>query len=262
MKKLQFAAWMMLMLIGFSFNACVSGTDEDDEDNFITQLMLARFDDSSVTNTCFYDINGTQVIPTQPLVLYSLTNGIYQFTVSYNPNTLSGGKVTVNLNSEPTSIMNRFGLLTASTAEEAYLLNDNSLPLYAINYTQRNLQPFMFDKDYLIVPFVFHAPSMVDDNEYQKELLKHTFRLVLDYSTIEEQTPVLYLSDTVTDPDLPRSQTYYTFQAFNIRSLVNTFKAGSRSFDHIILKAMVNTNNTEMNNAREETFTIDYKFDN
>ncbi len=262
MKRIQFAVWMMLMLIGFSFNACVNSTNDDDEDNFITQLMLARFDDSSVANNCFYDINGTQVIPTQPSVLYSLTNGIYQFTVSYDPRTLSGGKVTVNLNSEPTSIMNRFGLLTASTAEEAYSLNDNSLPLYAVNYTQRNLQPFMFDKDYLIVPFVFHAPSMVDENEYEKELAKHTFRLVLDYSTIEDQTPVLYLSDIVTDPELPRSQIYYTFQAFNIRSLVNTFKAGSRSFDHIMLKAMVNTNSTEIQNAREETFTIDYKFNN
>ena len=59
MKRIQFAVWMMLMLIGFSFNACVNSTNDDDEDNFITQLMLARFDDSSVANNCFYDINGT-----------------------------------------------------------------------------------------------------------------------------------------------------------------------------------------------------------
>jgi len=253
MKKIQLFAWMMLATMCLSFNACVSD-DDDDDDTFITQLMLARIDDTSVSNQCFYDVNGTKLVPDDPSVIYTLTNGIYQFTISYNPNTISDGKVSVSLNSNPVSVMNPYGLWPSTE------VTDYNLPLYAVNYTAQQLAPFMFDKTYLVIPVVFRSPSVVDDSEYQTELAKHRFVLTYDAAAAGDDTLVLHLTDKVSDPELPRNYPMYTHQAFDLSSLIANFKALGNNLKTITIKSKVNSGSSDMNMAIEETYTIEYKY--
>lgn len=253
MKKIKLFACAMLALMCLSFSGCgaTSGHDGDR----INQLMLARIDDSSTAGTCFYDVNGTKIIPETPSVIYTLTNGIYQFTVAYDPSTVSGGQVTVTLNSEPTSIMNPFGVIN-----KADYPNDENIPLYAINYAPRALAPFMFDKDYLIIPVVFRSTSIVEDNEMAVEIAKHRFVLALEPYASGDDTLVFTLTDKVTDPDTGRGFAMFNYQAFDLRYIVSDFKAMGNTLKKITIKAMTSEDGCDLSYAKEETYTFDYNF--
>lgn len=251
MKKIKLFSWAMMVLMCLSFSGC--GATSGSEGDTITQLMLAKFDSHSTSLT---DINGTKLIPSDPSVLYTLTEpGIYQFTVAYDPNTVSDGQVKVTFNSDPTSIMNPFGVIP-----EEDFIKDYNIPLYAIDYQPRQLAPFMFDANYMIIPVVYQCPSIVNDSEINTELGKHRFVLSYDTPQTGDDTLVLHLSDKVTDVEKERSLARFTFQAFDLSSLISYFKAQGNTLKKITVKGLTSDASSDLADAKEETYTFDYNF--
>ena len=253
MKKIKLFTGMILALMCLSFNGC--GATSGNEGDTITQFMLVKVDDSSVSAGCLYDINGTKLIPETPSVLYSLTNGLYQCTIVYDPSTIANNQVTVTLNSNPTSIMNTYGVIN-----KAEYPNDENIPLYAINYVPRNLAPFMFDKDYLVVPVAYQSISTVNDSDISTELAKHRFVLILEPYAAGDDTLTFTLTDKVTDPDTERYYALYVYQAFDLRYVIANFKAQGNTLKKIVVKGMKSESTNNLEQATEETYSFDYNF--
>ena len=256
MKKIQLFAWMILALMCLSFSGC--GATSSEEEPYVTQLMLARFDDSSYSNNCFYDINGLKIIPTDLSILtgvMSTGNGIYQFTVNYNPDLVTNDQVTANFNSTPASIMNPFGVVSSSE-----VIIDNNILLYALDYAPRQLAPFMFDKDYLVIPVVYQGVSTVNESEIATELGKHRFVLLWEPYGAGDKTLNLILTDKVTDPDTERFYPLFTYQAFNLRDVIANFKAQGNSLEKIVIKAKIGENTNDLERATEKTYSIEYNY--
>lgn len=253
MKKIQLFTGMILALMCLNFSGC--GATSDHEGDTVLQLILAKVDDSSMAAHCFYDINGTKLIPETPSVIYTLSNGLYQFTIAYDPSAISNGQVTVTLNSDPTSIMNPYGVLY-----DTEYPNDENIPLYAINYTPRGFAPFMFDKDYLVVPVVYQGVSTVNESDVTTELGKHRFVLVLEPYATGDNTLTFNLTDRVTDPDTRRYYSLFTYQAFDLRNVIANFKALGNKLEKIVIKGMTSERSNDLEQAIEETYSFDYKF--
>lgn len=251
MKKIKLFTGMILALMCLSFNGC--GATSGNEGDTITQFMLAKYEYGS---DCFLDINGTKMIPATPSILYTLSEtGLYQFTVAYDPSTISNGQVTVTMNSNPTSIMNPLGVINSS--EYPY---DGNIPLYAINYVPRGLAPFMFDKDYLVIPVSYQSVSTVNEGDIATELGKHYFILALEPYAAGDDTLTFRLTDQVKDPDTDRNFALYAYQAFDLRYVIANFKAQGNSLKKIVVKGMISEGSNDLEDAKEETYSFDYKF--
>lgn len=251
MKKIKLFTGMILALMCLSFNGC--GATSGNEGDTITQFMLAKYEYGS---DCFLDINGTKMIPATPSILYTLSEtGLYQFTVAYDPSTISNGQVTVTMNSNPASIMNTYGVIS-----EADYPNDENIPLYAINYVPRGLAPFMFDKDYLVVPVSYQSISTVNEGDIATELAKHRFVLILEPYAAGDDTLTFRLTDKVSDPDTERNFALYAYQAFDLRYVIANFKAQGNSLKKIVVKGMISEGSNDLEDAKEETYSFDYKF--
>ena len=64
----------------------------------------------------------------------------------------------------------------------------------------------------------------------------------------------------MTDPDTERYYPLFTYQAFDLRSVIANFKAQGNSLEKIIIKAKVGENTNDLERATEKTYSIEYNF--
>lgn len=261
MKRISFFAWVLLAVATLSFQSCVPGSG--DEESTVTQLMIARFDEASITDMCFYDIDGLKVIPEDPSILYTLGTkyGLYQFTAIYDPTTITDKQVTVKLNSEPEYIMNTSSIFSTEAFDGSFT-SESLLPLYAVNSPQNNLYPVMFSECYLLVPVMFYGPSIVSDKEREAELKKHAFVISFEEIQPGDTTLKLHLHDVVSDPDTPRGYNYYVNQGFDLKPLIDLFKSEGNKLETISITGKVNAAGADYDTAKDEfpAYTISYKY--
>ena len=252
MKRFSIFAWVIVALMSLSFYSCDPSSDNDDSS--VTQMIIAKLTDSSISGGYLITGDGIKMKPTN-FPLYSYSAGLYMFTCTYNPYEAVDNELNITINSSDlVDITSPYGILPTS-----YVTDDN-MPLYGV-HVQRDydLYPWMFDEQYLIVPVCFWGVDVATQTEYDKELAKHRFVMCYEEPSASDTELKLRLTDKVDEenPSFNRYTNYYENKAFDLANIINYFKSKTGSAPKkISISAKVNSR-PEYEGASDETFTID-----
>ena len=108
--------------------------------------------------------------------------------------------------------------------------------------------------------FIPALASCSGDSDISTELAKHRFVLILEPYAAGDDTLTFTLTDKVTDPDTERYYALYVYQAFDLRYVIANFKAQGNSLKKIVVKGMISEGSNDLEDAKEETYSFDYKF--
>ena len=241
MKNFRMIALMGLVLMtSLVMTSCLSGKDGD---NKSTQNVIVLYENGTLKQ-----YGGETLIPENTSYLPSAP-GIYSIGIEYDPTTWSGDKLNVKLTSAPVSL-NNYNVVSGSAK--------GNINMYDLNYNGE-MYPFMFNEDYIMVPYIFWMEN-VSANDYSAEEKKHHFYLQAPEDLHTDGTTLeLWIYDVVDDPEVQRNKSSYLYQAFNIRNLIQGFKAVNGAAPNVIrMKTMVNRSSYDPadQNTREEFYDI------
>ncbi|WP_073348534.1 hypothetical protein [Bacteroides congonensis] len=246
MKQMKFfLVALMAVVMGMSVTSCMNG---DDNNGPQPLSVIARLDSYG---SSFKMIDGTKLIPTDPTSIMLLNSGMYIVNGQYNREDInaSTASITFTLTSTPTNID---GPNVTSTPDEA------DATMYTLNY-ENVYYPYMFDKNTLILPAMFHFKNSSVATEVEEELKKHKFIISYDETKVSEggETLDLYVNHIITeDKDETRREHTVSYQAYDLSYLVNRFS----TLKKIVIHAQVNSSSNKLDDSstREGTFDIDY----
>jgi len=253
MKRLSIFAWALVALMSLSLCACDPSSDDDDTS--VTQMLIGKLTDTSISGGYFISGEGIKLNPTN-FPVYSYTPGLYMFTCTYNPNLVVNNELSITINSsELVNMSNPYGIVSSS------YVTDANMPLYGIHVQVNNNEfyPWMFDEQYLIIPICFWGPEVSTQTEYNTELAKHRFVLVYEEPSASDTVLKLRLTDKVDEetPSYGRTSNYHDEQAFDITSVIAYFKdITGHTPTQINIIGKVNQSRAEYDMAQDETYTI------
>ena len=139
--------------------------------------------------------------------------------------------------------------VTALVAE-AIAEGTGNINLYELDYN--GVKPEMFNQYYMLVPCFFWMDN-VDVNDYEKELAKHRFSLLVP-EDLHNSDGVLNLTliDDVTDPEVDRYKNSWQYQAFNLQSVITGFKSINGKLNTIRIWGSVNRNSYDPEEGRTD----------
>jgi len=253
MKRFSLFAWALVALMSLSLYSCDPSSDEDDTS--VTQMLIGKLTDSSISGGYFISGEGIKLNPTN-FPVYSYSPGLYMFTCTYNPNLVVNNELSITINSsELVNMSNPYGIVSSS------FVTDDNMPLYGIHVQVNNNEffPWMFDDQYLIIPICFWGPSVSTQTEFNTELAKHRFILSYEEPSASDTVLKLRLTDKIDEesPSNGRDSNYHDEQAFDITGVVAYFKdITGHEPSQISISGKVNQSRSVYDLAKEETYTI------
>lgn len=231
----------LFMMTSLVMTACLSGKDDD---NRSTQSVIVVYENGTLKQ-----YGGETLIPENTNYLPSAP-GIYSIGIEYDPTTWQGDKLNVKLTSVPISL-NNYNVVRGE--------NQGNIALYDLDYNNE-MYPFMFNQDYIMIPYIFWMEN-VNADMYNTEEKKHHFYLQAANDLHREDGILeLWVYDVVDEPDVVRSKSSYLYQAFNIRDIIQEFKAANGKLKTIRVYAMINKSTYDLTHQAtvKEYKDIDY----
>lgn len=241
MKQIKNLALIAIAVVaGLSFTSCLG----DSKDDKATQSVLGILRSDGT----FEQYGGQILVPNQAI---AYPEGMYMFNIEYNPNDLKDNKLPVKITSSELDRVENTNILPIESK--------GNIPMYSLDY-QNQMKPYIFNKDYIVIPAMFWAKDVTTQTAQEEEVNKHSFSLCCP--VIEEGSEVLELTivDDVKDSDIERNKYTYKFQAFNIRNLISQFKAKNASLKTIRIKAYVNDETPDMASDKTKLATCDLDY--
>jgi hypothetical protein len=233
MKRFRISALMgFVFFTAMVLTSCLSSKDGD---NKATQEVIALYQNGTLTQA-----GGGTLVPTSSSYMPSAP-GIYSFIIEYDPTTWNDNKLNVTITSKPISLDNPNIRVGEGTG---------NINLYELDYN--GVKPEMFNQYYMLVPCFFWMDN-VDVNDYEKELAKHRFSLLVP-EDLHNSDGILNLTliDEVTDPEVDRYKNSWQYQAFNLQSVITGFKSINGKLNTIRIWGSVNRNSYDPEEGRTD----------
>lgn len=246
MKQMKFLlVALMAVVMGLSVTSCMNG---DDNNGPQPLSVIARLD---YYGSSFKMIDGTKLIPTDPTSIMTLSSGMYIVNGQYNREDVNAAtaSITFTLTSTPIQID---GPSITSTPETA------NATMYALNY-ENQYYPYLFDKNTLILPAMFHFKNSSVATEVEAELKKHKFVISYDEEEVAKggETLDLFVNHVVTDDEKVVRDSYtVSFESYDLSYIISRYS----NLKTITIHAQVNRTSDDLANSstKEDKFDIDY----
>ena len=246
MKQMKFLlVALMAVVMGLSVTSCMNGDDNNGPQTF---GVIAKLDSYA---SSFKTMDGTKWIPTDATSIMLLSSGMYIVNGQYNREDVNANtaSITFTLTSTPTNID---GPSVTSTPETA------NATMYALNY-ENAYYPYLFDKNTLILPAMFHFKNSSVATELEAELKKHKFIISYDEEEVAKggETLDLFVNHVVTDDEKVVRDSYtVSYEAYDLSYIISRYS----NLKTITIHAQVNRTSDDLANSstKEDKFDIDY----
>lgn len=252
MKMAKFKIWMvaLTLITGVSLTSCL---DSGESNPIQQQTVLAKLTMGSTYSNVLIMQGGIELVPSDPTSLMLLNAGMYMVDIQYNVNDVQANSKTLNVTllSTPTKIDGPYVTTTTPIADA---------PMYVIKYEDNGgiIAPYFFDKNTLIFPALYWYKASTGD-ERTAEIKKHSF--VLSYDEIEEGDETLTLKVThliSEDKKAERKSYIVSYFAYDLKDAIEEFTSKGNTLKKIVLSAKSNTSSNKLEDAKDETYEMDY----
>ena len=264
MKHLKFFAVALTLMLGISFTSCLNGEDDPN----VTLSLFARYNGGFYGGTSFTTSDGISLVPTDPSIMLTLSEGLYSIYFQYNSDEVPAGakEISITLLADPVRLERLVPVLGSG-------LTESNSPLYAFEYSynsgyaQAVVCPVLYDKNTMIYPAMFWRAAVSEEDDYKEEMAKHQFTVAYEVKPEDPTVLYLYVSHNVNDVPgeaVTRSVTNVTTYELNIMPGVAAIESSGNKMEKIVMIGKCNQSSDKIDGAQEAKYEIDctkYNFD-